>query len=30
MLTLDEAAILAKAKEYKAQIQRSLATPAAK
>ena len=30
MLTLDEPAILAKAQEYKAQIQRSLATPAAK
>src|ERR1700734_418390 len=30
ILTLDEPAILAKAQEYKAQIQRSLATPPAK
>jgi 5-methylthioadenosine/S-adenosylhomocysteine deaminase len=30
MLTLDEPAILAKAQEYKAQIQRSLATPTSK
>jgi 5-methylthioadenosine/S-adenosylhomocysteine deaminase len=29
MTTLDEAAILAKANEYKTQIQKSLATPAA-